>query len=144
MTNREALLAGVGSFAAGALIGGVLKARSIYSEQKHERIFTTSNKVEEEVFEPAKKIYSDPESDLAIYYDESYAPEPIEVGTHLYIGYWYPGKGRVVDSTEDTIIIKTKPFAGDIIGCAVYTRLGKKVGFVSALIGSNRVKVVLS
>lgn len=139
------------TFAVGGMIIGTLFGTKIGVEttckifNSYDRVFITADHVPEDEYPDCTKVYSDPDSDISVYFNESYTPTPLPVGSRVYIGedklkgrVTEVGDGYIICSLEDATQISTG-FSGSL----VTGYLNTPAGFVSSFIGGDEIRVVL-
>lgn len=136
----------VGGMIVGLLLGtkiGVETVCKVFND--YDRVFITADHVPEDEYPECTKIYSDPDSDIAVYFNKAYTPTPPRVGSHVFVGE-DKLKGRVTEVGDGYIICSlddaTQISAG-FSGSLVTGYLNTPAGFVSSFVGGDEIRVVL-
>ena len=108
------------------------------------RVFMTADHLPENNFEGCKKIYSDEENDIAIYYNNDYTPVPPVKGTKVIVDDCI--EGTVVDISGTHVIIKVNDpmdIHSGLSGTSVKDDTRNVIAYVIEMVSKDEIRAVL-
>lgn len=108
------------------------------------RVFMTADHLPEEGFKGCKKIYSDEENDIAIYYNNDYTPVTPVKDTKVIVDDCI--EGVIVDVSKTHIIIKVNDsmdIHSGLSGTSIKDDTGNVIAYVIEMVSENELRAVL-